>query len=165
MRTNSKNIPKRHIQQLGKNRMDNRRKRYQCSNSKRNAYRENNTNEYYRLPNGMELPLPEYYRKKIYSEEEREKLWIEKQERGYRYICGEKVSIDDEEEYDSILNYYRERAKELYNENYDNWEKERHKRQLEKLKEYQKEHKRGGKISVRHVKQNCGEWGHIPRLG
>ena len=36
-------------------------------NSKRNAYRENNTNEYYRLPNGMELPLPEYYRKKIQS--------------------------------------------------------------------------------------------------
>ena len=34
--------------------------------------------EYYRLPNGVELPLPEYYRKKIYSEEEREKLWIEK---------------------------------------------------------------------------------------
>jgi hypothetical protein len=116
----------------------------QSYNSKRNAYRENNTNEYYRLPNGMELPLPEYYRKKIYSEEEREKLWIEKQERGYRYICGEKVSIDDEEEYNSILNYYRERAKELYNENYDSWEKERHKRQLEKLKEYQKEHKRGG---------------------
>ena len=65
----------------------------QSYNSKRNAYRENNTNEYYRLPNGMELPLPEYYRKKIYNEEEREKLWIEKQERGYRYICGEKASI------------------------------------------------------------------------
>ena len=47
-------------------------------------------------------------------------------------------------EYNNILNYYRERAKELYNENYDNWEKERHKRQLKKLKEYQEEHKRGG---------------------
>jgi hypothetical protein len=116
----------------------------QSYNSKRNAYRENNTNEYYRLPNGMELPLPEYYRKKIYNEEEREKLWIEKQERGYRYICGEKVSIDDEEEYNNVLNYYRERAKELYNENYDAWEKERHKKQLQKLKEYQQEHKRGG---------------------
>ena len=28
-------------------------------------------------------------------------------------------------EYNNILNYYRERAKELYNENYDKWEKER----------------------------------------
>ena len=86
----------------------------QSYNSKRNTYRENNTNEYYRLPNGMELPLPEYYRKKIYNEIG---IVTGKQERGYRYICGEKVSIDDEEEYNSILNYYRERAKELYNTN------------------------------------------------
>ena len=99
-------------------------KGYQNSfNSKRNKFKENGeTSEHYLLPNGQELPLPEYYRKKIYSEEEREKLWLEKQERGYRYICGEKVSIDNEEEYNNILNYYRKRAKELYNASYRDWE-------------------------------------------
>ena len=51
-------------------------------NARRNAYRENNTNENYKLPNGAEIPLPQYYRNYIYSEEEKEKLWIEKQERG-----------------------------------------------------------------------------------
>ena len=93
--------------------------------ARRNQFAEEKTDERYRTPSGLIMAMPEYYRKKIYNEEEREKLWIEKQERGYRYICGEKVSIDDEEEYNNILNYYREKAKELYNENHDKWEKER----------------------------------------
>ena len=50
----------------------------------------------YKLPNGAEIPLPQYYRNYIYSEEEKEKLWIEKQERGYRYIGREKVRMDND---------------------------------------------------------------------
>ena len=53
-----------------------------------------NTNENYKMPNGAELPLPQYYRNYIYTSEEKEALWLEKQERGYRYIGGEKVFID-----------------------------------------------------------------------
>ena len=81
----------------------------------------------YQVLNKYEAILPENFRKVLPR--------MEKDNWRYRYICGEKVSIDDEEEYNNILNYYRERAKELYNENYDKWEKERHKRQLQKLKE------------------------------
>ena len=61
-------------------------------NAKRNVYRGKETKETYKLENGSELPLPKYYHDKIYTEEERERLWIIKQERGYRYIAGEKVS-------------------------------------------------------------------------
>ena len=60
--------------------------------------------------------LPIYYKNKIYTDEEKEKLWIEKQERGYRYICGEKVSTGDEEEWNNLVTYYQERAKKLYKE-------------------------------------------------
>ena len=45
------------------------------------------------LRSGRKINLPDYYKRKIYTEEEREKLWIEKQEKGYRYIMGEKGNI------------------------------------------------------------------------
>ena len=61
------------------------------TDSKRNTYRENNTDESYRLRSGKKINLPDYYKRKIYTEEEREKMWIEKQEKGYRYIMGEKI--------------------------------------------------------------------------
>ena len=63
-------------------------------NARRNRYVPRITNESYKLPNGAEIPLPQYYRNYIYTDEEKEKLWVEKQERGYRYIGGEKVMMD-----------------------------------------------------------------------
>lgn len=99
-----------------------------------NRYKENATNETYRTRKGMLINLPQYYRKKIYSEEEREKLWIEKQERSYRYICGEKVSTDNTEEWENLTTYYQERAKRLYGEDPGEWDKEKEKRKLEKMK-------------------------------
>ena len=83
-------------------------------NARRNAYRENNTNENYKLPNGAEIPLPQYYRNYIYSEEEKEKLWIEKQERGYRYIGGEKVKMDNEEEWANLTRYYQQHSEKVW---------------------------------------------------
>ena len=59
-------------------------------NARRNRYQGERTIETYKAEDGRELPMPKYYHDKIYSEEEREKLWIIKQERGYRYIGGEK---------------------------------------------------------------------------
>lgn len=99
-----------------------------------NKYRQGNTNETYRTRKGIKINLPQYYRKKIYSEEELEKLWIEKQERGYRYICGEKVSTENLEEWENLTRYYQERARKLYNENPEEWEEEKQKRRLEKMK-------------------------------
>ena len=41
-------------------------------------------------------------------------MWIIKQERGYRYIAGEKVSTDNLEEWDNLTRYYQKRAEQLY---------------------------------------------------
>ena len=60
------------------------------TNARRNRYQGERTIETYKTEDGRELPMPKYYHDKIYTEEEREKLWIIKQERGYRYIGGEK---------------------------------------------------------------------------
>ena len=50
------------------------------------------TDETYRTRKGLKLALPIYYRNKIYAEEEKEKLWIEKLDKKERWIDGEKES-------------------------------------------------------------------------
>jgi len=56
----------------------------------RNKYKEGETNDLYTSRSGHKQALPIYLRNKIYSEEEREKLWIEKLDKGERYVLGKK---------------------------------------------------------------------------
>ena len=49
----------------------------QRTQAEANKYKHENTNEMYIDNKGYKTPLPIYYRNKIYSETEREKLWIE----------------------------------------------------------------------------------------
>lgn len=61
--------------------------------SKTNYYRPERTNETYIMQNGHTHQLPIYYRNKIYTDEQREKLWIEKLDKGIMYIGGKKIDI------------------------------------------------------------------------
>lgn len=82
--------------------------------SKKNKYNSKDTKEYYRTSNGHKVNLPIYYRNKIYDEEEREKLWLQKLDKQERFVCGEKVDISKgEDEYDKLVKYYRELNKRL----------------------------------------------------
>ena len=45
---------------------------------KKNKYKKGETIETYKSGNGANIPMPIYYRNKIYSEKEKEELWIEK---------------------------------------------------------------------------------------
>ena len=60
------------------------------SDSNKNRYKKNGTDETYKTREGTKLAIPIYYRNKIYTEEERERLWIEKLDQEVRYINGEK---------------------------------------------------------------------------
>lgn len=103
--------------------------------AKNNRYKENGkTKEQYRLRNGTILNLPQYYRNKIYSENEKAALWIEKQERGYRYIMGEKVMIDDEQTYNNILQYYQRMGINLYGDDPEEWDAQIQRERLRKMK-------------------------------
>ena len=44
----------------------------------KNKYQEDKTDETYRLPNGAKSALPIYYKNKIYTDEEKQKLWLNK---------------------------------------------------------------------------------------
>lgn len=72
--------------------------------SQKNQYNGIHTDETYRLPNGRKVALPIYYRNKIYSEEEREKLWLQKLDKQERWVDGERIDISNGmEEYNSKL--------------------------------------------------------------
>ena len=65
--------------------------------AKRHVYIPGKTNESYRMRNGGKLNLPIYYRNKLFTEEEREKLLLDKIEKGIVYVLGIKIDLKTEE--------------------------------------------------------------------
>lgn len=103
-------------------------------NGRKNSYNDRGTDETYRTRTGHKIALPIYYRNKIYTESEREKLWIEKLDKNERWICGEKVRADDTETLYGLIDYHRRRNKELgYGDDTKNWNREQYERNRRKL--------------------------------
>ena len=62
------------------------------------------------MRNGGKLNLPIYYRNKLFTEEEREKLFLDKIEKGIVYVLGTKIDLKTEESrYMGVLISERER--------------------------------------------------------
>lgn len=101
---------------------------------KNNKFKGTETNEAYRTKSGHKTGLPIYYRNKIYTDNEREQLWLQRLDKGERWICGERVDIKTTEaEYYKLLKFYQEKNKDLgYGDN-TTWKKsvyENERRQL-----------------------------------
>jgi len=108
-----------------------------------NKFSGKETKEYYRTRDGIKLALPIYYRNKIYKEEEKEILWLNKLDKEERYVLGERVSVkDNEESYDRLVKYYREINKKLgYGDDSSNWDKKLYNRQKRMIKNLTKQAK------------------------
>lgn len=121
-----------------------------------NKYKGEETKEYYKTRTGHKMAMPIYWRNKAYTEEEREKLWIQKLDKEERWVGGEKVDISKgEEEYYKLLEYYRGRNKRLgYGDNEINWER----------KKYELE-RRILKIQERIIKEDAPQAGDCPPVG
>lgn len=84
-------------------------------NFKKNRFNGTETNETYKTSTGHQISLPIYWRNKIYTEKEREKLWIQKLDKDERWICGEKIAnySSNEQAYYKLLTYHRRRTIKL----------------------------------------------------
>lgn len=105
-------------------------------NASRNKYNDDKTKEIYISREGYKRNLPIYWRNKIYSEEEREKLWIIKLDQNIRYVGGQKIDISKGmEEYFNALKWYRKMniEKGFGNDKVD-WELKKYEEQLRNLK-------------------------------
>lgn len=107
------------------------------TDSKRNRYKGIDTNEMYKSRNGQETNLPIYYRNKIYSEEEREKLWLHKLDKEERYVLGQKIDIstkEGEQAYENILKDAQMKNRRLgYNDDRIDWKKKEYLEKRRKL--------------------------------
>ena len=118
----------------------------------RNKYKKEETRETYKTREGVELALPIYYRNKIYNEEEREALWLEKLDKEERYVCGVKVSVSEgEEEYYKLLEMMRQKNKRLgYGDDAKNWELKRYENERRNIKKMERLEKLYG-VGVKKV--------------
>lgn len=100
-------------------------------NAKKNKYKKGETKETYTNRAGYKMALPIYFRNKIYTEEERERLWLEKLDKEERYINGQKVDISKGEEgYYNLLKEARKLNKTLgYGDDKINWERKKYERE------------------------------------
>lgn len=139
--------------------------------SRLNKFKIKETDESYKTRQGVKLSLPIYYRNKIYSEVEREQLWIQKLEKKERWVCGERVDVSTpkgEENYKKLVEYYREKNKRLgYGNDEKNWDREiyeRNRRELMINKRIEgvviKKEDKGKKISERNWERMEGARGN-----
>lgn len=106
-------------------------------NAENNRYKEGGqTSEAYRLKSGVKLNLPIYYRNKLYTEKERELLFIEKINAGERFICGQKVRVDDEAAYMNLLEVYRDKHQRISGDDPVKWDRDKYIKQMRKQREY-----------------------------
>lgn len=100
-----------------------------------NKYKGKDTLQYYRARTGHKMALPIYYRNKIYSEDERESLWITMLDKQERWVCGERVDISKgDKDYFKLLKHHRARNKRLgYGDDAINWERKAYENQRREL--------------------------------
>lgn len=97
----------------------------------KNTFQGRNTNETYRTRTGHKINLPIYWRNKIYSEQEREKLWLNRLDKQERWVRGERIDISKgEQTYLKVLKWHQEINKQLgYGDGTKSWDKEQYERQ------------------------------------
>ena len=109
------------------------------ADASKHKYKKGKTIETYRLRNGAKINLPIYYRNKLFTEKERELLFIDKIEKGFIYVLGTKVHRDDEEYYIQLLEEGRKKEAILYGEHNQDWEQQKYINRLRKQKKKQEQ--------------------------
>lgn len=87
-------------------------------------YKPQKSAEFYTLPNGNKVALPIYYRNKLYTQEERDKLWTERLDRNEIYVNGIKVRLRTDEDYKYYYNLLEEQQRQNNALGYGNTDKQ-----------------------------------------
>lgn len=102
-------------------------------------WRDDKTIEYYRFPNGTKCNLPIYYRNKLFTENQKEQLWINRLNQNKRYVLGVEINnvntTSGEDRYFRVLQKAQELNKQAgYGDNTDDWKKKEYNITLRMLK-------------------------------
>ena len=95
-----------------------------------NKFNGEKTREYYKAPNGQKLALPRYFRNKLWTDEQREQLWINRLNTNIRYVRGEKIDIStpegEQEYYEAVM--YRQRENVALGYSGNPWSEKKYKK-------------------------------------
>lgn len=86
----------------------------------------------YTFRNGTKMAMPKYYKNKIFTEKEREKMWINNLNRGLIWIYGEKVKANDWKTIDNLRGYWQRYGCEIMGDNPIAWNAMKERRKEEK---------------------------------
>lgn len=86
----------------------------------------------YTFRNGTKMAMPKYYKNKIFTEKEREKMWINSLNRGLLWIYGEKVKANDWKTIDNLREYWQNYGKTVMGDNPIAWNAMKERRKEEK---------------------------------
>lgn len=86
----------------------------------------------YTFRNGTKMAMPKYYKNKIFTDKEREKMWINNLNRGLLWIYGEKVKADDWKTIDNLRKYWQNYGREVMGDNPIAWNAMKERRKEEK---------------------------------
>lgn len=108
----------------------------------------------YTFRNGTKMAMPKYYKNKIFTEEEREVMWINNLNRGLLWIYGEKVKADDWKTIDNLRKYWQNYGKMVMGDDPIAWNAMKERRKEEKQRKYIAEAK---KIADKIITENLIE--------
>lgn len=86
----------------------------------------------YTFRNGTKMAMPKYYKDKIFTDKEREKMWINNLNRGLLWIYGEKVKANDWKTIDNLRKYWQEYGKTVMGDDPIAWNAMKERRKEEK---------------------------------
>ena len=86
----------------------------------------------YTFRNGTKMAMPKYYKDKIFTEKEREKMWINNLNRGLLWVYGEKIKADDWGTIDNLRSYWQRYGREVMGDNPIAWNAMKERRKEEK---------------------------------
>lgn len=81
------------------------------ADSLRNEFKDTDTDEIYKTKKGQKIALPIYYRNKLWTEDERERLWTNRLDKEERWVLGSRIDLKHPESENQYKNTLEEARK------------------------------------------------------
>lgn len=96
----------------------------------------------YTFRNGIKMAMPKYYKDKLFTEKERNTMWINNLNRGVLWIYGEKVKANDWKTIDNLRSYWQKYGREVMGDDPIAWDKAKARRAEERQRRFIAERRR-----------------------
>ncbi len=104
-------------------------------NARKNEFKNEETKEFIKISDGRKTSMPMYWRNKMYTEEEREMLWINRLNKNTRYVKGEKIDISTKQGIQQYIEAVEQARKEDIRNGYGKikWDKKKYLNKIEEI--------------------------------